>query len=179
MPLPEVRRVLAATSEAERDRVLTGHLQRMEGERTRAIVASLRHLLSAPDQAATVVHRSLPDQTAVAVTVTVGVAPAGPGSATYGEAFFTDGAGEVTAFVPVAEPTPFLPATIIPGGRFAVAVHVGAFRELDRTYAALGSHVAEHDQVRPGPVRERYLVGPPETQAESDFRTEVCWPISA
>ena len=46
------------------------------------------------------------------------------------------------------------------------------------TYAALGSHVAAHETAAPGPIREIYLVSPPDTTDEASYRTEVCWPIT-
>ena len=100
-------------------------------------------------------------------------APAGPGGALYGDEFFTEAVGEVTAYVPV-EGGP----QRIPGGRYAVAVHAGPFVDFDKTYAALGSHVATHETAAPGPIREIYLVSPPDTTDEARYRTEVCWPIS-
>ncbi len=200
MPLAEVRRVLESSDTGERDAAIAEHLSRMEAElsRTRAIVASLRGLLTS---ATTVeVHRRiLPELAAVSVTARVerdeigdwcaqafpalysGLdrPPAGPGGALYGEEFFTEAVGEVTAYVPVqisAEPVEG--RTTIPGGSYAVAVHAGPFVDFDRTYAALGSHVAAYETAAAGPIREIYLVSPPETTDESQFRTEVCWPIS-
>ena len=81
--------------------------------------------------------------------------------------------GEVTAYVPV-EGGP----QRIPGGAYAVAVHAGPFVDFDKTYAALGSHVAAHETAAPGPIREIYLVSPPDTTDEASYRTEVCWPIT-
>jgi DNA-binding transcriptional MerR regulator len=114
-----------------------------------------------------------------------GLPPTGPAGASYGPAFFERDLGEVLAYVPVPEaarlrcvggagsPAP----EIVPGGRFAVGLHVGAFTEFDRTYAAVGAHVAEHDRALPLPIREIYLLGPPEAHDPGEFRTEVCWPI--
>lgn len=174
-----------------------------ELERTRTIVASLRELLLTP--APEVSYRELAPELALAHTATVassdieawstatfgrlgqalgqaGLIPTGPGSATYAMPFYTDGKGEVTAFLPVAPGTAAVAGTnliTIPGDAHAVAVHAGPYRELDRSYAALGSHVASHADQAPGPIRERYLVGPPDAPNESSFRTEVSWPIAA
>ena len=65
----------------------------------------------------------------------------------------------------------------LPAGFFAVAAHDGPFTDFDRTYGALGTHVAEHCEVAPGPIRELYVVGPDVTTDETAYRTEVCWPI--
>jgi effector-binding domain-containing protein len=65
----------------------------------------------------------------------------------------------------------------LPAGYFAIAVHEGPYTDFDRTYGALGSHVAEHCEVAPGPIRELYVVGPGDSADPMRFRTEVCWPI--
>jgi DNA-binding transcriptional MerR regulator len=196
MPLAQVRRVLDSPDTVQRDAAIADHLSRMEAElsRTRAIVASLRGLLTAATDLE-VQRRTVPDLSAVAVTARVERAvigdwcaqtfpalygrldglPTGPGGALYGEEFFTEAVGEVTAFVPVAGGPS---ATTIPGGDYAVAVHAGPFVDVDRTYAALGSHVAAYETAAPGPIREIYLVSPPEITNEAFYRTEVCWPIT-
>jgi effector-binding domain-containing protein len=38
--------------------------------------------------------------------------------------------------------------------------------------------VAEHCGSSGAPIREVYLVGPPTTSDPTEFRTEVCWPIT-
>ena len=174
-----------------------------ELDRTRAIVTSLRDLLSrtAPLD---IGRQVIPDLNVVAVTervdraeigdwcehtftalyanlVAAGEAPAGPGGALYDEQFFTESIGQVTAYVPVGG----LPSTgagrtmTVPGGPYAVAMHTGPFVDFDKTYAALGSHVAAYETGAPGPIREIYLVSPPETTDEASFRTQVCWPVAA
>ena len=102
--------------------------------------------------------------------------PTGPGGALYGEEFFTEAIGEVTAYVPVEG----RPATqrIIPAARTPSPSMPGPFVDFDKTYAALGSHVAAHETAAPGPIREIYLVSPPDTTDEASYRTEVCWPIT-
>ena len=67
----------------------------------------------------------------------------------------------------------------LPEGPLAVAVHHGPLRELDRTYAVLGSYVAEQglaSRTRTA-IRENYLVSPFETDNEHSLVTEVCWPV--
>jgi DNA-binding transcriptional MerR regulator len=199
LPLAEIGRLLAAPDPAERDAVLAEHLRRMEREldRTRAVVASLRELL-APTPALTVQYRTLPELTAVALGgrvrrgdieawctaafrrlhAALGAArPAGPAGATYTDEFFTEGIGEVVAFVPVRPDAPGRPVRL-PGGRFAVTVHAGPYAELDRCYAALGAHVAEHATAVPGPIREVYLTPPERAEEPSALRTQVCWPVT-
>jgi DNA-binding transcriptional MerR regulator/effector-binding domain-containing protein len=206
MPLADVRRVLDSRDQRQRDAAIADHLSRMEAElsRTRAIVTSLRGLLTSTGTLE-VQRRLLPDLTVAARTARVerdaisdwcaetfpllytslDGPPTGPGGALYSEEFFTEAVGEVTAYVPVemsaSTGSTHIPGSgpmIIPGGAYAVAVHSGSFVDFDRTYAAIGSHVAAYETAAPGPIREVYLVSPPETTDENQFRTEVCWPIT-
>ncbi|MET8773468.1 MerR family transcriptional regulator [Nocardia sp. NPDC004654] len=206
MPLPEIKSVLAAPDITSRDSALRAHLERMEAElqRTRAVVASLRSLLTEPAPIA-VSYRSIPAFPALALIdfverdgidswcgraftllyetlAAAGVEPAGVSGATYSPEFFENDAGEVVAFVPIPsreaiEPPAGLVVVELPARRFAIAVHSGAFEDFDRTYGALGSHVAEHDTALTEPVRELYLVAPNDTDDPNEYRTEVCWPI--
>ncbi|MET9489379.1 MerR family transcriptional regulator [Nocardia sp. NPDC006630] len=124
-----------------------------------------------------------------------GVQPDGPGGATYALEFFEEDFGEVVAFVPIAPADRERFATLggitgtlggsaeiistvvdMPARRFAVAVHHGPFTDFDRTYGALGTHVAEHDTALAEPIRELYLVGPGDAEP-ADYLTEICWPI--
>ncbi len=90
----------------------------------------------------------------------------------YASEFFEAHAGEVVAFVPAAGRVAATAGTEVrrlPAADVAVAVHEGSFDELDRTYAALGAHVATRAIGIPGPVREHYL---------DDAHTEVAWPVA-
>lgn len=101
---------------------------------------------------------------------------AGAAGATYASAFFTEGRGTVTAFVPVPEGTPG--ATPLAGGTFAVAAHDGPYDTFRTTYAALGAHVHRHHTPDPdAAVREHYLIGPTESPDPHAWRSEVHWPI--
>ncbi|MFW6597954.1 MerR family transcriptional regulator [Propionibacteriaceae bacterium Y2011] len=205
MPLPEIRTVIDAGDLDRRDTVLREHLGRMESEldRTREVVASLRRLLGGAPSPLPVEFRLAPATEVVAVRDQVatesimewcdgafgaihrelaaaGVDPAGDAGATYAEEFFTGDRGEVVAFVPVADETQAVGGLVrmrLPAQRFAVALHVGSFVDFDQTYGALGSFVAEHGGSAPGPIRERYLVGPDGTDDPAELRTEVCWPV--
>ena len=46
----------------------------------------------------------------------------------------------------------------LPAAEFAVLVHEGPFADLDRTYGALGTHVALQRIGVDGPIREHYVV---------------------
>ncbi|MEC3913914.1 MerR family transcriptional regulator [Nocardia sp. CDC160] len=204
MPLPEIKAVMAAPDQAARDAAIRAHLERMEAElvRTRDVVASLKALLL-PSAGLTVEYRSIASLPVLAMTATVtrdecgqwceqsfgamygslaaaNLAPAGPGGATYALEFFEYDKGEVVTYVPIdpRHRDRFDAGSVLdlPARRFAIAVHAGPFEDFDRTYGALGSHVAEHDSALAEPVREIYLVGPGDAEP-ADYRTEVCWPI--
>ncbi|WP_344220430.1 MerR family transcriptional regulator [Kribbella sancticallisti] len=203
MPLAQVRAVVEAPDLESRDEALRLHLDQMERElvRTRDVVASLRSMLTLPVTNLQVEYRFVPAFRAYSVTDRVdrsrieqwcgttfallgeiaaihGIT-ATPG-ATYGDEFFTEDVGEVVGFLPVAPDQPAIERVglvDLPAAYFAVAVHNGPFTDFDRTYGALGSHVAEYCEVAPGPIREIYVVGPGDTTDPTGFRTEICWPI--
>lgn len=196
MPLPGIAAVIRA-AEGDRPALLAAQLEELQtrlADRSEAVAAVRAMLEPVPDL--TIDYREPPATTALTTRGLVtreqifawcGEAfgslygrlgdrlPAGPGAATYDEAFFTDDVGEVVALVPV---TGGGDAVDVPGGVFAVAVHEGSFAEVSRTYAALGRHVALAGIGLPGPIRETYLVGPPAVHDPHRFRTEVAWPIT-
>lgn len=204
LPLGRVREVVEAPDPEARDRVLRTHLDQLDDElvRGRRLLTELRSMLDLPPVAdLRVDYRFVPSFRAYTVSERVGhadiaawcqatfprlsrlaavaglVATAG---ATYDDAFFTEEAGEVVAFLPVAPDQPPLDGfelRDLPAGYFAVAAHDGPFTDFDRTYGALGSHAAEHCEVVRSPIRELYVVGPGDTGDPTEFRTEVCWPI--
>jgi len=53
--------------------------------------------------------------------------------------------------------------------RVATMIHEGSFDDIDQTYGALGTVVAELGIGLDGPIREIYL---------ADDCAEVCWPIT-
>jgi len=65
----------------------------------------------------------------------------------------------------------------LPRVEYAIAVHEGPVDDIDRTYAALGTVVAERAIGIQGPIRESYLVGALDTPDEARHRTEICWPV--
>jgi DNA-binding transcriptional MerR regulator len=130
------------------------------------------------------------DALAAALTA-AGLTAAGPYGGLFDGDFFELERSEVTAFVPVTSETGLVGADagvgLDPAGRVrlleipaveaAVAVHEGAFSEIDRTYAALGAVVAERAIGVDGPIREYYLVSSADTDDVGKHRTEVCWPV--
>ena len=64
----------------------------------------------------------------------------------------------------------------IPGVEAAVLLHSGPVGDIDQTYGALGTVVAERAIGVEGPIREYYQV--PFTEPDpAKHRTEICWPV--
>jgi DNA-binding transcriptional MerR regulator len=205
MPLDEIRDVLHAPDATARNRVIVAHMQRMESQlaATQSVVASLRALLERSPVSVAVCHRLVTGTRAVAirgqvsfpgldtwlgaaqreidaVLAAAAVPPAGPRAALYSAEFFQLEAGDVTAYVPVSDDLDTSGRTQlldIPAAELAVAVHYGSLDDLDQTYGALGTYVAEHEIGVDGPIREHYLVTEFDTGDESGYVTEVCWPV--
>jgi DNA-binding transcriptional MerR regulator/effector-binding domain-containing protein len=124
------------------------------------------------------------DALAQALAVT-GLTAAGPYGALYPGDFFELERSEITVFLPVTsdavgaglDPAGRVRLLEIPAVEAAVAVHQGAFSEIDRTYGALGAVVAERAIGVDGPIREYYLVSSADTDDVAKHRTEVCWPV--
>jgi len=123
MPLPDVRAVVEATDGLTREETLRAHLERMEQElaHTRDVVASLRELLTPGQPVVDVEYRFMPPFRAYGVRDWVEREAIGPwceyafakldgvsggirstSGATYSDEFFTEDAGQVVAFLPVA-----------------------------------------------------------------------------
>lgn len=206
MPLDEVRAVVEASDVETRNAAIVAHLQRMEQQlaQTRETVGGLRSLLQGPPRRLPVDFRTIPAATVLAVTdrVTVtefadwwtaafadlrdavrtsGLQTDGPPGALYPGELFEQEVGPMTAFVPVTgspDRVGRARRTTVPAIEAAVAVHEGAMGDLDKTYAALGTEVAERGAIGvDGPIREYYLVSPVDTDDETRHRTEVAWPV--
>ncbi|EWT02056.1 transcriptional regulator [Intrasporangium oryzae NRRL B-24470] len=201
LPVPQVREVLAAPDATTRDAVIAQHLDRMtrQLEQTQATVESLRRLLfsGGPELEVSVVEE--PDVWALVARAVVGgdEAPAwwvqtftelhaalrsarvkrtGPDGTLFPTEFFTEGAAELTCFVPVPEGTPG--SERIAGDRLATTVYDGPFGDLDTAYGVVGTTVTERAIASDGPIRERYLPRGDEDDL-LDHRTVVCWPVTA
>ena len=204
MPLDQVRVVLTATDPAVRDEAIAAHLRSMERqlEQTQTAVASLRRLLEgAGTPSLDVDFQTFTEAPALLVSARVAWDDAfvflrdtladlrreigsdadlrgGPDGAIWSAEFFESHVGEVTAFIPLNASAGRVGGTL-PAGPAAVALHRGSFRELDRTYSALGSFVAEQglaSKTRTA-IRENYLVSLYNTDDERGLLTEVCWPV--
>jgi DNA-binding transcriptional MerR regulator len=173
-------------------------------EQTQAAVSGLRALLGGPAPRPEIQFRTIPAVTALAVAAMVttadvmtwageasaeltetlrvtGLIPAGPLGALFPGEFFELERSEITLFRPVEPPSasPRLGAgrvrlTSIAGIEAAVAVHDGPAEDVDRTYGALGTAVAERAIGVDGPIREYYPDG---FDAVKPHRAEICWPV--
>jgi DNA-binding transcriptional MerR regulator len=205
MPIEQVGAVLVAGDLETRNALIAAHLQRMEDqlEQTRTAVASLRALVESPAAPVSVEHREVGAVRAVAIRETVAqeeladwwaegfaelralvaeneLAPNGPPGGLFAGELFEQELGEAILFIPVDGRTPSVGrarSLVIAPGELAIAVHAGSHADVDRTYGALGTHVAEHAIGVEGHVRERYLVSRLDTPDASKWRTEIGWPI--
>ena len=190
MPLDDLRSVIHAPNLAARNRAIVAHLERMHTqlERTQTSIESLQALLT--DDAPPSLPLEIRRLAATPVLTTSGVVALdecgdwlesayarlfdtaaedglvvnGATGALYFDDIFEADRGEVTAYLPVVDGPEHLPAATV-----AVLLHDGPFSELDRTYGALGTAVAERGIGGPGPIREHYL---------TESSTEVCWPVT-
>ena len=205
MPVEHIKAILKAPDVDRRNALIVEHLKQMEStlERTQSVVASLRSLLEGSPAPIAIEYRSVPAFHVGAVTKIVrlpdiepwwsnsfaeiyrvlrdqGVSPAGPSGGLYPTELYTDEVGEVTLFVPVVGRLDAVGEVFVrelPPVELAVAVHQGALREADRTYAPLGTHVVERAIAVSGPIRESYLITSDDVGDESQLVTEIGWPI--
>jgi effector-binding domain-containing protein len=172
---------------------------------TEAAVDSLRRMLEGGQTATAIEERLLEASPTISVTADVtrenvaswwwdalgrlraiagaaGLEQSGPAGGLFDDELFTQEAGHARVYLPVRE-SPALDGTgvrwLLPAGRFAVALHAGPHRDVDRTYAALGTYAGAHGRDGTGPVRERYLDDPLDTPDATQWRTEVCWPLAS
>jgi DNA-binding transcriptional MerR regulator len=191
MSLDDVRGVIEAPDVRARNAAISAHLRRMEGEleQTRATVKSLRLLLDETAPAPIAISYRL-DEPSRALAIRAEIAHddmfswlddafaelhaavkqrTDADGALFSGELMEDEFGEIVALVPGAgEAGGRVHALELPRVEYAVAVHAGPLEEVDRTYAALGTVVAERAIGVQGPLRENYL---------SDDRIEICWPV--
>jgi DNA-binding transcriptional MerR regulator len=205
MPVDQVKSVLDAPDVTSRNQVIVAHLERMEDqlEATKATVASLRAVLETPFAPAPVEYRSVRATPTLAMRESITAADmvawwtgafqdlhkaledlnlerAGPDGCLYPNEIFELEEGEMVAFVPVTagvELSGRVHGYELPAIELAIMVHPGSYDELDQTYGALGTHVAERAIGIDGPIRELYVVSPFDTDDTSELRTELGWPV--
>ncbi len=206
MPVREIARLLATSDVTDRSALITEHLARLEDRLTATgdAVRALQRLLAPTPPPLEVVHRRDPARRVAAVTEdveldgvldwyagavdeidaavsTAGVRRTGAPGGLYDNSLFTDGAGRATVFVPTDGDVRAgrVRPLELPARELAVTVHRGPHDDIDLTYGALGTHLAEHALVVDGPVHETYLVGPRDTAEPGAWRTEIGWPVFA
>lgn len=205
MPIDDIAAVISAPNLETRDRLITGHLQRLQNElaETQAAVASLTDLLRTPASAPPDIrHRTADATEAAAISEIIDIEDATPwwqgalgelratlraqgvessgAGGVYANELFSHERGRATLFVPIQHPineVGRVTQLTIPAVELATTVHVGPPSDLDRAYGALAAYVTRHALGVDGPLREYYVVGPMETDDESKWRTEVGWPI--
>jgi len=206
MPVDDVRLVIEAPDVDARNAAIAEHLERMEGEleRTRATVKSLRLLLDGSQtKGVAVEYRAVGPSETLAIRGQVAHADmfvwldealdelraavdgangrrGGVDAALYSSELLEDEHGEIVALIPVRSfgaAAGRIERLSLPRVEYAMAVHEGSIDDLDRTYAALGTAVAERAIGVEGPIREDYLVGARDTPDERRHRTEIGWPV--
>jgi len=202
VPLSDVQRILRSPDPDQRAALVAQHVQRLESElaRTRAAVVSLRRLLSPEPAPLQVELRAEPAVTVAAVEDEVGEddvvawyagamaeldaalgprAGHGPPGGLYDNALFENGRGRLLLYRPTPKPPTrgrVHPVTL-PAAELVVTTHQGEHEGIDVTYGELGSWVVNNALTVAGPVRERYLVGPRDTDDPTAWRTEIGWPV--
>lgn len=206
VPLADIARIVAARDPELTADLLGAHQRRLQDRLADAerLVAAALDAGRAPEAHTPARIRTLPHEHALAVRQDVGPADF---AAFFGAAFarlyalaerlgapvvgppsgvhpteYLDGPAPITAAVPVQGPVS-VPAGSgaqvieLPGVSVATLTHRGPYDEIGGAYALLGAWAARHADIAPGPVRERYLVGPGEADPP-DYLTEICWPVA-
>ncbi len=203
MPIREVAALLRAEP-ADRLPLISAHLERLEGQlaSTQRSVSALRRLLAPNRPPVDVRFRSDPPTLVAAVHADIErrdvaawwlgalaelraalagahLAPAGPPGGIFDTALFARDRGRAVVYLTTDAPptTGRVTPMVLPAVELAVVVHDGPHDDVDVTYGALGSYVAEHEIGTSGPVHERYLVGPPDSEDRATWRTEIGWPV--
>jgi DNA-binding transcriptional MerR regulator/effector-binding domain-containing protein len=203
MPVREVAALLEAAP-AERADLITSHLERLEVQlaSTQRSVTSLRRLLAPDRPPLDVQFRSEPPTLVAAIQADVErrdvaawwlgalaelraaltgelLVANGPPGGVYDSALFADDRGRAIVYLATDTPptTGRVTPMTLPAAELAVAVHDGPHDDMDVTYGALGTYVTEHEIAISGPVHERYLIGPTDTEDRATWRTEIGWPV--
>ncbi len=202
VPLARIREVLAARDPEVTRRVLTEHQSLVHEQlaRTEQILGTVTELLADPASVTRlgVTERVLPATAVLTVSGEVtpdvfaaflgeayarlfdtlarsGCQPAGPPGALF-PVEYRDDPSPVTAYVPVGDGV--WPGTMtLPGGRYAVATFIGPYQAMAAGYQALGAWLAGTGLAIGGPIREDYLISPGDVVPESEYRTEIGWPV--
>jgi len=88
----------------------------------------------------------------------------------------------VEAAMPLAAPVAGageMQAGMLPAGPVAMAIHAGPYQQLPETYAAIEQWMAVNGAKAGGAPWESYVTDPGQHPDPQDWRTEVCWPLTA
>lgn len=200
VPLADVRRIVCSPDPAVRADLVAEHLRRLESQldRTRAAVASLHRLLQPEAAGLDVALRQVPAATVAAIEddldredvvdwyagamaeldAVVRERTGSPGSLC-DNALFETGRGRLLVYLPTDDPPDIgrIHPAVLPAVELAVTTHAGEHHDIDVTYGRLGAWVVDNALTVSGPVRETYLVGPPETDDAAAWRTAIGWPV--
>lgn len=207
MPLNGIRAVLTAADLETRNALIAAHLKRLQDgiERTQQLVASLEQLLAGPGADIPIEHRAVKETPAAGIRTVIdlqdaaawyqgalgelfatlaaqGISPSGPAGGLFSNEIFTDERGEATIFVPCqaeVRPVGRVAPVVVPATELAVIAHAGPHFGIDRAYGVLGGYVTTQALAVDGPLREYYVVNAHDTAEQSEWRTEVGWPIFA
>jgi DNA-binding transcriptional MerR regulator len=204
MPVADVRDVLVTQNAGERESLIAAHIDHLEAElaQTKAAVNSLRALLNNAASPQPVHRRTESTIPAVAVTATVDpvnienwwhdalhdiraavrtgrLDQTGPAGGIYDESLFQHEPGQATVFIPVATPRQLghVKPLLVPAAEVAVTTHHGATADIDLAYAELGSYLASQELAGGPRIREYYHCDHSHTPDDTQWRTEVAWPI--
>jgi len=204
MPIADVRSVLVAREPSQRNELISNHMDRLEAElsETRSAVDSLRVLLEAARTRSPIGRRTVPAQTALAITDSIGpdnvlswwtdalnelrahvraqhLQPTGPAGGIFDEPLYQQEHGQATVFIPlsdVAAENGRIRSVQIPAAELIVTIHHGSTADIDLAYADLGSYLAEHDIQAGHQIREHYLCDQSDTPDTTRWQTEIAWP---
>ena len=205
MPVREVRSVVMAQDPAERNDLISSHMERLETElqATRAAVSSLRTLLDTARTRTPVTRRHAAAFTAIGIVDTIdaadilpwwdgalrelrdhvrahGVRQTGPAGGIFNEALYQQERAEAALYLPVAAGTRIggrIHHLQIPAAELATTSHYGPIADIDLAYADLGSYLAEHHLRVDKQIREHYLCDRSDTPDATRWHTEIAWPI--
>lgn len=68
---------------------------------------------------------------------------------------------------------------LLPGGLVATTVHIGPYEGLHEAYRAIEQWMTEEGMTPAGKPWESYLTDPSSVPDPSEWRTEVCWPVTS
>jgi DNA-binding transcriptional MerR regulator len=204
MPVTDVRDVLIAQNPRDRETLISAHIDHLEAElaQTKAAVNSLRALLNNAAKHQPVHRRTESTTPAVAITASVdpinienwwrealfdireavqtsGLDQTGPAGGLYDECLFQQETGQATVFIPVATPRKLgrIEPILVPAAEVAVTIHNGSMADIDLAYAELGSYIASQELAVGPRILEYYHRDHTHTSDQSQWRTEVAWPI--